>query len=95
MSQLESLIAIIEQAKKGQSSLDAAQEYLLYNEGKLVKKVAPQVRRHRIHRLWRRGYTVKRLAAAFHITERHVRRILSEGPVFGHNLKDFVRDQRL
>jgi len=95
MSQLEILIDAIEQAKKGMSALDAAQLFLLSQEGQRVKKVAPQTRRHCILRLWHKGYPVERISRAFRITERHVRRIISEGPIFGHTLKDFVRDRKL
>lgn len=95
MSQLEDLIATIEEVKKGMSALDAAQAFLLSQEGKRVKKVAPQTRRHCILRLWHKGYPVDRIARAFRITERHVRRVVSNGPIFGHTLKDFVHDRKL
>jgi hypothetical protein len=87
MSQLESLIFAIEAAKRGKSSLDSAKSFLVAHEGERIGKVAPQERRLLALGLWNKpGYSSARIATALGITERHVRRIIAEGPTFGRSL---------
>jgi len=84
---LEDLIACIEEAKRGKSSLDSAVDFLREREGERVGRVAPQLRRILTLKLWGRpGFSTERIATALGITERHVRRILAEGPTFGRSL---------
>lgn len=87
MSQLEDLIAAIEEAKRGKSALDAAVDFLRDHETERVGKVDPQLRRILALGLWGRpDYPTARIATALRISERHVRRIVSEGPTFGRSL---------
>lgn len=79
MTQLESLVATMEQVANGRDAVEAAAEYLRTLEGSKTRSVEPQVKRAQALRLWRAGgLTTQQIAERVGLTDKQVKRIVMQ-----------------
>lgn len=79
LTQLDALIATMEQVAEGRDAIEAAHAYLRRFEGSTVRSVRPQSIKRHVLDLAARGMGKGRIAERLNISLRRVEQILSEG----------------